>query len=205
MKNNQKVFTSIVIIIVVSIAGYFALTKKSNNVNTAEPLPFVSAQTDTSNWKTYTNTQYRFEFKYPETWMLGESSFGEENLHVAVDPKVDPQEVMFKADLYKIDVPAGLISIYVEQCTTQACYHVSGYDSFEKVNIGGNSIEARKYESSNEKNSPNPAYLGTHSITYYVDYGKNNEYRATITYVSDMSDKYLNEFNQILSTFKFTK
>ena len=34
MKNNQKIFVSIVLIAVVAVGGYFVLSKKSNNVNT---------------------------------------------------------------------------------------------------------------------------------------------------------------------------
>ena len=74
MKNNQKVFISIIIIVVVAVAGYFVLTKKSNNINTAELLPSVSSQTDTSNWKTYRNEELKYEIKYPADWKLLESN-----------------------------------------------------------------------------------------------------------------------------------
>ncbi len=75
---NQKDFIRIVliggIVLLVIIAGYFIWSKKSNNLNTAEPLS-TSTPIDTSNWKTYTSTQNEFEIKYPADWVLGEGIF----------------------------------------------------------------------------------------------------------------------------------
>jgi len=43
-------------------------------LESASPLPTASADA-TAGWKTYTNTQYGFEFKYPETTELTDSQF----------------------------------------------------------------------------------------------------------------------------------
>lgn len=55
MKNNPKLFASIILIAVVAVGGYFVLTKRS-------------PQIDTSNWKTYTNSQYGFSITLPDSW-----------------------------------------------------------------------------------------------------------------------------------------
>lgn len=60
MKNNQKILI-VILIIVIIIGGYFALKTKQQPA--VQQAPITSA--DTTNWKTYTNIRYGFEFKYP--------------------------------------------------------------------------------------------------------------------------------------------
>lgn len=80
MNINQKGFVNIilvaVIVVLVGVAGYFVFVKKSELI-TQQPTP-TPTQTniytsptptsadETADWKTYTNTQYGFSFKYPE-------------------------------------------------------------------------------------------------------------------------------------------
>jgi len=61
---NQKGFINILVVIGIIIlagaAGYFALVKKQ------EPIPQqITAEDETTNWKTYSNEKYGFKFKYP--------------------------------------------------------------------------------------------------------------------------------------------
>ena len=75
---NQKSFANIVLVIVVVVflgaVGYFAFVKKSEPIaqqqtptQTTNPTktPTSSPKDETANWKTYTNIQYGFEFRYP--------------------------------------------------------------------------------------------------------------------------------------------
>ena len=86
---NQKGFVSIIlivaIVIVVSTVGYFAFVKKSEPIvqqTTPTPTktntPVSPTPTPTpnlrANWKTYTNSQYGFEVKYPDTWKVSETA-----------------------------------------------------------------------------------------------------------------------------------
>ena len=67
MNMNQKGFANIVLVVLVvvliSAIGYFIFIKKS--------VPSTSQQTsDNTVYKTYVNTPYGFEFKYPQDWIL---------------------------------------------------------------------------------------------------------------------------------------
>ena len=72
---NQKGFAKLVLIgiflVLVVIAGYFVLVKKAVSPVINEPSPISTDET--ANWKTYANTQYGFEFKYPEKLSLSVS------------------------------------------------------------------------------------------------------------------------------------
>lgn len=75
MKNNQKGFANKVligVIIVILVVGvYFVLRKKSEPViQTNNSATTLITQNETANWKTYTNSQYGFELKYPQTWSV---------------------------------------------------------------------------------------------------------------------------------------
>ena len=84
--NNQKGFANIALIFLVIVlagaVGYFVLFKKSPEVaqqtntptptptqtKTQNPTPAPTPKDETENWKTYTNTQYGFEVRYPDTF-----------------------------------------------------------------------------------------------------------------------------------------
>ncbi len=62
---DQKGFANLVligiIVILLGVGGYF-MSQKKENVKSSQP---VTSDTDTSSWKTYTNSKYGFELKYP--------------------------------------------------------------------------------------------------------------------------------------------
>ena len=153
-----------------------------------------TTQAETSDWKTYRNTEYGFEFKYLASWAFenydpkGESD-SKTNL-VWVNFSENDQMVLSVEVLTKPDN-------YLKQNSTQT----------GSVDFGSN----------NQKVS---AYLKTFNPdSQYECYGVNNLRGACKDQVSVMvsnSDRWLvitgllenkkitNEFSQILSTFKFT-
>lgn len=81
-KNNLVVILlSIFLFITLLISGYLFLQVQSFTKQLVQlqvqptPTPLsteASAQEGTTNWKTYSNTTYKFSFKYPDTWKYNE-------------------------------------------------------------------------------------------------------------------------------------
>lgn len=71
---NQKGLTSIHIVILIGVvllgylfySGKIALPQKQ----TDQPIAETSKVDETADWKTYTNTKYGFEVKYPNDWIM---------------------------------------------------------------------------------------------------------------------------------------
>src|SRR3989344_2481115 len=80
MKNNQKGFANIVLVgvLVLVIFGGYLLLKNSTPAD--KEIPASQTTDETASWKTYTNSEYGFEFKYPSDYLRKESSiyFSEE-------------------------------------------------------------------------------------------------------------------------------
>ena len=91
MNMNQKGFASIILVVIivvlVSVAGYFTFVKKSEPIaqqptptpiqtttTTKTPVSLTPTPDKISTWKTYTNSQYGFEVKYPDTWKVSETA-----------------------------------------------------------------------------------------------------------------------------------
>lgn len=68
---NKQVFTKIVLLVLVialaGIIGYFAFVKKSEPI-TQQPIP--TPKNETANWKTYSNTEFNYELRYPTNWQI---------------------------------------------------------------------------------------------------------------------------------------
>lgn len=73
--SNKFLWLGIVVILlaVLSVGGYFVL---NNNKKVAEVVPTATPTPvdETANWKTYMNSKYGFEFKYPDNWTLSEEN-----------------------------------------------------------------------------------------------------------------------------------
>lgn len=112
MKDNQKGFARLVLIgvflVLVVIVGYFVLVKKAVSPIIDEPLPVFTDET--ANWKTYTSTQYGFEFKYPEKLSLSVSSGIVNLLHsIPFENRDDGCDMKGDAELSKTLVDFGLL------------------------------------------------------------------------------------------------
>jgi len=90
-KNTQKLFVILTIVVILLIGlGIYLFTKKPNkiannqipsiNVVTENKTAIKSTQKqspddETKSWKTYSNNQYNFEFKYPNNWTIDSSDY----------------------------------------------------------------------------------------------------------------------------------
>ena len=103
----------------------------------------------------------------------------------------------------------GLITIELGKKNPFNVFEKGYFESLEMSQVG-QGISARKIEEKIGENEPNPYYFNRHILTYYFGNRTNFEEDYvesdfSVKYVSDLSDKYLKTFNQILSTFKITK
>ncbi|MCX6752265.1 MAG: hypothetical protein NTZ87_02075 [Candidatus Nomurabacteria bacterium] len=187
---NKKIIWRVIVAIVI-IAGGFAY----NYLSKPKPVcwPYCPGMTDqdreaikksaleaeTANWKTYTNTKYGFEVKYPVDWRTEETKtrYGSTIFSLAlVSPETD--------DFIK-KVPGTDASTFdVDFMIYPLNYRSNGVRS----QVVFNGINAEKVVSESE--------LGTHSIIY-LD-GKNYTYG-----IYNISPRNIEENDQILSTFKF--
>lgn len=61
---NKKIIWGIMVIAVL-VGGFYIFDGLQFRTDENMPSPNISLQTNTSNWKTYTNTEYGFEISYP--------------------------------------------------------------------------------------------------------------------------------------------
>lgn len=160
---------------------------ENSNPNDVSDAPFSivasTATSDTLNWKTYTNNQYGYELKYPGNWQFaGESGnppapsfFYKWNNKSYCQFRVDPTDSSG-------EIPSRKSKGYVETKITVA---------------GVSAIKLSKSPVDTQNNqSEDVVYLGQ-GLNYY---------RITrISYKDENEGKCIDTFNQILSTFKFTK
>jgi len=76
---NQKsmVAVSVGLLVIGLVAGYFVGNRDAGKVayETATPTVTIGAS-PTSDWQTYRNEKYKFELRYPDTWVVVEENFG---------------------------------------------------------------------------------------------------------------------------------
>ncbi len=165
-----------------------------------------SAFSQSSAWKTYRNEKHDFEIKYPSAWKLQKYAMrgGKAVVYVAIDPK----ETISREASETMDVPRGLIEISFCEDNGNNSINAAIAAQLPDVQIGhGNSVHAKKQERITDEREPNPVYSNKRIITYYMGpverFGDYIISDIIITYLSDLDDKYLKDFNQILSTVKY--
>lgn len=107
MKNNQKGFSVVEILIVIVVvgllggAGWYVWKSKdknqtpittNNTVQKTEPEIYKRSTTVPSDWKTYSNQQYKISMSYPQNWTIrAEDNDGELSGWIYVDNGVNSQ------------------------------------------------------------------------------------------------------------------
>jgi hypothetical protein len=73
MPNKQKISIAFLIIAVVIASVFIFVNNDTNEVSEKSVANFsIPAETAQSNWDTYTNTEFGFEFIYPSTWNVSD-------------------------------------------------------------------------------------------------------------------------------------
>ncbi len=163
-------------IVLLCVAGYFAFVK--NSEQTAESLTQTStsnSENETANWKTYTNTEYGFEFKYPPTITLEEKN--STITDTLVDKKIDT--LIVSGDYLEILTWKTSPGNQVFTCYASEFINIAGYKVEKCLSHGLDS---------DEKGLETQLIRNGFTYRFYIGSYANNEAEA----------------NQILSTFKFT-
>jgi len=87
---------------------------------------------NTSDWKTYTNTKYGFEFKYPNNWTINEKAISDPNPETGIEKTAT--EISFSGDgkYSSISInPEGGRDLNVNPTMTRSETHIGGIKAFE--------------------------------------------------------------------------
>lgn len=190
----------ILFLILVSVAGYFGykywqLKRVPAGSNPTAPSPLVSpalsevepakADDPTANWLTYTNSVHHVSFKYPDTWQLD---------------KTNDSEIINAA----LTLTKGSANIKMN-------FHMDGIGGQGQTYQGKAFIldGHNLYQYEAENTYTNSQIVGiTDSLTDTIGVFKldNITYSIALSYPigSAQAADLTNEFNQILSTFKFS-
>lgn len=106
MKNSQKILI-VILIVIIAIGGYFTLKTKQQPI--AQQI-LVTSVDDTVNWKTYINTKYGYEFKYPENVGI----INEESSDYAGPPSNPEEDMLLLADKEKtfyIEIDKNVVNV----------------------------------------------------------------------------------------------
>lgn len=191
MVNKKKGFASIALLVVllIVIAGtYFAVTHIPKTTEKGTVPPPATAV----NWKTYSNTQYSFEFQYPNDRIFKEVKGTDGSGVNYFDVKIDTEQNM-EFTCNDCDGPATFlkVSIYKPKTDPVASCFLPPQGEISKASVGG--MEGDKCVADG-LNGPNLLlYLTKDGIIYYQIQADNysGEQKALI--------------DQIITTFKFTK
>lgn len=210
---GRQGFIPIIIAIVVAVAvltggGYVAYkyiapqfqpqVQPEQNTNQTENQT-VEPSDPTASWKTYTNSQYGFEFKYPSKYdiktydhvrngpddaIISYILIGKfpNNLPTAL---VDYYQINVKGDIYSLE---GLKNYFVDSRLA------SDIQPVVNTTLAGQSATEMKFY----QNVGGGAYVDA------IGTVKNNTAYIVSAWNSQASNKNQQEFNQIISTFKFT-
>jgi len=203
---RQKGFTPIIILFVVillGVAGYIGYIKgyfkKIPSETTLTPSPVPISTPDTLNWKTYTNNQYGFSFKYPNDWKFEDRTprqiSGEVNvLAIASNVANSKNGSLFLFNVYKMDKENLEEWVISHSPSGDGIPYFYLLKDWYKKSIT-NGLESIVTES----HYPEGKYAQNISVIL-----SKNKIAYTITMVNPFPEEKM-IFDQIVSTFKFTQ
>lgn len=197
-KGVASVILIVVIIVLLAVAGFFAyqyfLTKTNNQPqvqnqqqNQNQQQQTVNQQTNnaqpidqTAGWKTYTNTQYGFSFKYPTSW---ESPFKGWSGWTAGESIDNNNYCVIDSSASKSS-NQGEISDLLGKGYLQTPIKIGGIDGIRLTD--------------------NPSKAGLTEAVYFTYEGNNFRIGRNRGVGDKIENECINVFDQTLSTFKFT-
>jgi len=189
MKNNKGVAPILMVLIIVGVLAlgggiYYFLVKNSQN------------------WKTYTNSDYGFEFKYPQTWQLN-SDISPGATHLSVDfakfaSLVDNKETCINGVCSRKGPKED--QLIINQASIGDEIKTSSGLPGKVVSIGG--VKGFRYLGYN----PQAKAYSTGVVVFNSQVDR-IELSMSITAPDETqaeNDELNKDFDQIISTFKFT-
>lgn len=212
---NQKGFIQVIlilVIVVVAIGGayYFGTFKNKSDLSIAVPTstPVASNQpianstvkpsTDsTVNWKTYTDPDRTYSIKYPPSWTTKLKCNGgiPNDTYICLessDLEQNPVPAVQKGKLVIIDKPGGS-SFVINDSIKEFCKEtsMSKYKSCDTLSINGITMVKKVWSNFSFIDVAIFGLDGTAKVSVRFEYPYPSGYSGT-------------DFDQILSTFKFT-
>ena len=218
-KPEIKTFFFVVLIaVVISVAGIFLLRNDGRNQVSPTPSPVPNDQSalDTSDWQTYRNEKFGFEFKYPQDFIVSQNDNSVEILF--------PTSYKGSSYTYKNDVTSASISF-----GARIMNKLGFSGDFCKIPIVGVAPDAKEVRVNNVsyiKSSTGDAAMGGfyETDTIYATLHNGNCYEIVLAVSgqgpgagsnngqgplpqdyapSDSEDKFISILDGVVSTFKF--
>jgi hypothetical protein len=170
---------------------------KLNTQPISSPLPVVNVVAtpdETANWQLYSNSKYNFSFKYPLGWEIISSPITEDKpdmFDIVVD-KLNARKTGFTSIEFSINMANATHLTTISQA--EAIYKISKNQIKKNITIDNKSAIVI----SGVTDDPDP---GSRKFRQYIFVQLDNN-----VLVIQLGNKdYQNDFDQILSTFKFTE
>jgi hypothetical protein len=160
------------------------LSSQPPNQTTPSPIP---SELPTPLWKTYTNKELGFSFEYPADWQFEESTFpgvSQKNIRLSFQPVNFTLEVNASASL------------------SITSHSYEGYEmlSSEKITVGGESATKRTWQTTAKGKE---LYKDSYKAIDISFSHANNRYTLYINYKENNEPLVLQNFEHILSSFRF--
>jgi hypothetical protein len=184
---------------------YYWQTPKGIQSNVRIPIH----QDATANWKTYTNTQYGFEFKYPNNWAETGGSIGGNKapFKIILSSPEKKDTPMGKLDTDSIEVAAyptitDILNDYLDPNKIAATNLLDFLTKAKAVHA----IDVGDFQAIQFNGLPAFGVILTGESSYYSIFLESNNLIYEILFPQAKNSTLLTAAdNQILSTFKFTK
>lgn len=193
-KTSAALVVGVVLLVLslASVAAYFAFQYyqlKSQLPSVDLPVVVPTASTDpTENWKIYTNSQFGFSFKYPQSWIVDTASIGKD---ANTDVNTSSYIILHNPDAKDTGQKGYAEVIYITSAVSSLQLPMPTAQATEK--IGSISFSKQSYPNGEEADqTPHVRYWSSNSkYTFFLD--AVGQYPISVVQT------------QILSTFKFTE
>jgi hypothetical protein len=173
---NKQISTGVGIAVIVIVAALFSLGlwKAEKKLNQLQSNPQSLQQIPAQNWKTYTNSDYKFRVDYPQNYIVKEEPIGKE--FAAPQAEKFGKGIVIFTLLKDVNAPAEPSTEYVELVITKDAPEISeslannarGYVAGSAKIVTVNGIKMLNYLTYNS--TVNCYYTENNGTGYYIEY-----------------------------------